>query len=128
VSDFSDAFEAGPQEHLQSVFGEAITVTPPGGSAVSIADAIWGDETSDQRVGADGEVSYRQVSVQVNTDDVASPERLSVVIRFSTGESWTVTDVAPLEGGATMLLCIRSSVAEKAGKGYRLHRRQSRYA
>ena len=78
-----------------SLFGVAVTYTPPrGGTAVAVAKALWREEEPQTVETEGGERILRRATVDVDVNDVAAPERDATVIYNS--ETWTVIAARPI--------------------------------
>jgi len=75
-----------------TLFGLAVTYTPPRGTAVTVAAALWDErEPTIEDHPEHGRLSIRRTRCKIRTADVARPVRLATVTRD--GEIWNVEGI-----------------------------------
>lgn len=95
-------------------FAETVTITPLRGLAVVVTRAVWDERDPNTDNGSSTNVQGRKESVIVLLAQWPTPSREATVLRSTTGEGWTVTDVIHLDASAVRLVVARQKAVTRA--------------
>ncbi len=118
---FDAEFNTVASADLLTEFGESITYTPDGESAISTTAAIDRHQfRTEQEV--DGEGYNITAAIVISTAAIAVPA-VNDAVTFDS-ESWIVSEVEPADGTGLATLTVYRHVASETGKSdYRIQRR-----